>query len=143
MKLFATAKKTAAENNFTCLHMDDKVLLNLALLDSPELADLMLFDDEWELLIDNIRRNYQPYEDEVIIFIRINDFDFAEIRAKMRRTYVFNKKNLNLRYRVCEMVAVKVSVMRHKTKAWNDVAETQSVIVGNVYANIDRQDVEI
>ncbi len=143
MELFKTAKKTATVNGYETLHLDDKVLLDLHILEDSKLAELMLFDDEWALLTDAIKRDYQPYEDNLIVFIRINDFDFAEVKAFMRRTYVFNKKTGNLLYRVCEMTAAKVSVIRHKTKAYNDVGTVEHVIVGDVFVNRNRQDVEI
>lgn len=135
-------KKTTTLNNLTAHTREPKVLLDLSLVDNLDL-DYPVFDDFWDAVKESIAKDSFAYESEVIVMFKPNDFDWAEVRARYDRHYVYSKKTGNLLYRILEITAIKVTYIAHKTRAMHDIGTSYEAFVGDKYHVGERFDHEI
>lgn len=135
-------KKTAGLNNLKEHNREPKVLLDLSLVDEVQL-DYPVSDDFWDAVVENIATDSFPYESDVITMFKPNNFDWAEVRARYDRHYVFSAKTGNLLYRILEVTAIKVTYIEHKTLSMHDIGTKYEGFAGNKYHIGERFDYEI
>lgn len=141
-KLTKQMKKTASVNNLKEHTRESKVLLDMSLVDDVQI-DYPVSDSFWDAVAENIATDAFPYESEVIVMFKPNNFDWAEVRARYNRHYVFSEKTGKLLYRILEVIAVKVTYIEHKTLNMHDVGTKYDGFAGSKYKLGERIDYEI